>query len=33
VTLGTDPDSFAAFVTERREAMGRLVKEASITIE
>ncbi|WP_458098050.1 Bug family tripartite tricarboxylate transporter substrate binding protein [Roseomonas sp. WA12] len=33
VPVGSDPDSFAGFVRERREAMGRLVREAGITIE
>jgi tripartite-type tricarboxylate transporter receptor subunit TctC len=33
VTVGSDPDAFAAFVRERRDAMGRLVREAGISIE
>ena len=33
VTVGSDPDSFAAFVRDRREAMGRLVREAGVTLE
>ena len=33
VTVGSDPDAFAAFVRERRDAMGRLVQEAGISIE
>ena len=33
VTVGSGPDAFAAFVRERRDAMGRLVREANISIE
>ncbi|MFC7738382.1 Bug family tripartite tricarboxylate transporter substrate binding protein [Roseomonas sp. GCM10028921] len=32
VTVGSDPDAFAAFVRERREVMGRLVQETGISI-
>jgi tripartite-type tricarboxylate transporter receptor subunit TctC len=33
ITVGSDPDSFAAFVRERRDTYGRLVREANITID
>jgi len=33
VTVGSPPDAFAAFIRERREAMGLLVREAGITID
>ena len=33
ITVGSGPDAFAAFVRERRDAMGRLVQEAGISIE
>ncbi|WP_207539628.1 Bug family tripartite tricarboxylate transporter substrate binding protein [Sabulicella rubraurantiaca] len=33
ITVGSDPDRFAAFVRERRDVYGRLVREANITID
>lgn len=33
ITVGSNPDRFAAFVHERRESYGRLVREANITID
>jgi tripartite-type tricarboxylate transporter receptor subunit TctC len=33
VTVGSPPEEAARFVAERREALGRLVREAGITIE
>jgi tripartite-type tricarboxylate transporter receptor subunit TctC len=33
ITVGSDPDSFADFVRERRDTYGRLVREANITID
>ena len=33
ITVGSDPDTFAGFVRQRREAMGQLVREAGITID